>query len=189
MDFGAILDAWEKQQKSAVGKKTHVANDCASHQQTKRVAQGDAGNQQAQDGASCQQSSGCSKQLNPQELWLRKYGVVDKDKLAEEAHEHEKEHSVSYLKTLPIEARVDLHGLTRDEAWNKLVNFTGDCMHRGVRKVLIIHGKGIHTTGSDPVLGEVVRRFIESDKRCGASGHPNKRLGGNGATWVLLKYL
>ncbi|MBQ9495837.1 MAG: Smr/MutS family protein [Treponema sp.] len=182
MDFGAILDKWEKQQKNSSGKKqsNYAVKDCDSRQPVKHAAQGDTGNQQA---------NGFSKQVNPQELWLRKYGVVDKDKLAEEAYEREKEHSVSYLKTLPIEARIDLHGLTRDEAWNRLVNFTNDCVQRGVRKMLVIHGKGIHTTGSDPVLGEVVRRFIESDKRCGTSGHPNKRLGGNGATWVLLKYL
>jgi DNA-nicking Smr family endonuclease len=53
---------------------------------------------------------------------------------------------------------------------------------------MIIHGKGIHTSGTDPVLGKLVRSFIERDKRCGASGHPkNKAEGGTGATWVILK--
>ena len=57
-----------------------------------------------------------------------------------------------------------------------------------IKKVLIIHGKGIHTTGTDPVLGKLVRSFIERDKRCGASGHPkNKAEGGTGATWIILK--
>ena len=53
---------------------------------------------------------------------------------------------------------------------------------------MIIHGKGIHTTGTDPVLGEMVRRFIERDSRLGTSGHPKtKAEGGSGATWVLIK--
>ena len=31
------------------------------------------------------------------------------------------------------------------------------------------------------------RLFIEQDKRLGSSGHPDRREGGNGATWVLLR--
>ena len=59
---------------------------------------------------------------------------------------------------------------------------------RGLKKVLIVHGKGIHTHGNDPVLGELVRKFIERDKRCGTSGHPKmKSEGGTGVTWVILK--
>ena len=86
------------------------------------------------------------------------------------------------------EARLDLHGLHQDQAEESLDRFITDCKARGLHKVLIIHGKGIHSHGSDPVLGELVRRFIEHDKRCGASGHPKtKAEGGSGATWVLLK--
>jgi DNA-nicking Smr family endonuclease len=33
----------------------------------------------------------------------------------------------------------------------------------------------------------MVREFIECDKRLGASGHPDARLGGSGATWVAIK--
>ena len=94
----------------------------------------------------------------------------------------------NYLLNMNPEARLDLHGLHQDEAQESLDRFITDCKARGLRKVLIIHGKGIHSSGSDPVLGELVRRFIEHDKRCGASGHPKtKAEGGSGATWVLLK--
>ena len=58
---------------------------------------------------------------------------------------------------------------------------------RRLKKILIVHGKGIHSSGSDPVLGEMVRKFIESDKRLGTSGHPDASGGGKGATWVILK--
>ena len=69
-----------------------------------------------------------------------------------------------------------------------LNSFITDCKRRGLKKVMIIHGKGIHTSGTDPVLGKLVRSFIERDKRCGTSGHPkNKAEGGTGATWVILK--
>ena len=131
-----------------------------------------------------------SRKINPMEMWLRRYGTVDKDKMAEEAEERSRLNDRNYLLNMNPEAFIDLHGLHQDEAEERLNYFIGDCMRRGLHKVMIIHGKGIHTKGSDPVLGELVRRFIERDKRCGASGHPKtKQDGGNGATWVLLKNL
>ena len=125
---------------------------------------------------------------NPMEIWLRKYGTIDKDKLAEEHQERTKQQDREYVLNLKPEAYLDLHGLHQDEARIKLDTFVSDCKRRGLRKVQIIHGKGIHTHGTDPVLGELVRRFIETDPRCGSSGHPkNKADGGTGATWVILK--
>jgi len=127
-------------------------------------------------------------QINPMDFWLNRYGTVDKDKLAEDTQERTKQQDREYLLKLKPEAYIDLHGLHQDEAQIQLDRFISDCKRRGLRKIMIIHGKGIHTHGTDPVLGELVRRFIESDKRCGSSGHPkNKSDGGRGATWVILK--
>ena len=129
-----------------------------------------------------------SKEVNPMELWLRKYGTIDKDKIAEENQVRTKEQDRNYLINLKPEAHIDLHGLHQDEARERLNLFITECKRRGLRKIMIIHGKGIHTHGTDPVLGELVRRFIETDNRCGMSGHPkNKAEGGTGATWVILK--
>ena len=125
---------------------------------------------------------------NPMEIWLRKYGTIDKDKIAEEHIERTKQQDREYVLNLRPEAYLDLHGLHQDEARARLDTFITDCKKRGLRKVQIIHGKGIHTQGTGPVLGELVRRFIETDPRCGTSGHPkNKADGGTGATWIILK--
>ena len=122
------------------------------------------------------------------EKWLDRYGTIDKDKIVETHEEKTKLHDHNYLMNLRPEARLDLHGLRQTEAEDSLNRFIADCKSKGLRKVIIIHGKGIHTTGTDPVLGELVRRFIEHDKRCGASGHPKTNAeGGSGATWVILK--
>jgi dsDNA-specific endonuclease/ATPase MutS2 len=90
------------------------------------------------------------------------------------------------LKTMHPEASIDLHGLTREEAWTALDNFVSTCCSQDLRKILIVHGKGNHP-GSDAVLYKMVREFIECDKRLGVSGHPDARLGGSGATWVAIK--
>lgn len=129
-----------------------------------------------------------SKQtVNPMELWLRRYGVTDKDKAADEYAERAKMESREYLRTMRPEARIDLHGLTREEAWSRLTSFVNDAVRRGLKKILIIHGKGNHSNGSAPVLGAMVRTFIEQNKNLGSSGHPDRNMGGNGATWVIIK--
>ncbi|MCK9169624.1 MAG: Smr/MutS family protein [Treponema sp.] len=182
MDFGDILDQWDSQQKNAAKKQKESGKTQISHKKANAPtpAEKAAASSRATD-------HDFDKRINPEEAWLRRYGTVDKDKIAEEAEESMRTNSQQYFKSLPVEARLDLHGLTQDEARSRLNSFISDCLKRGVRKVLLIHGKGLHTTGSDPVLGEVVRKFMETDKRCGMSGHPEKRMGGNGATWLVLK--
>ena len=68
---------------------------------------------------------------------------------------------------MKVDARIDLHGLTREEAWTRLEQFVSESEKRGLKKIMIVHGKGIHTKGTSPVLGETVRKFIEIDKRLG----------------------
>jgi DNA-nicking Smr family endonuclease len=110
--------------------------------------------------------------------------TVNKD--AEVATAIERLSDVQNIKTMRPEATIDLHGMTRDEAWTALDNFVSTCCSRNLRKILIVHGKGNHAD-SDAVLLKMVNGFIECDKRLGASGHPDARLGGSGATWVAIK--
>ena len=92
----------------------------------------------------------------------------------------------SFLLKLSPEAEIDLHGRTTDESEHLLSGFIKESSQRGLRKVLIIHGKGKHSQAG-PVLGLWVKHFLESSTLCGETGHPDKRDGGSGATWVILK--
>ena len=111
--------------------------------------------------------------------------IVDKDSGFEKEEEKRKAQSSVYIKNLPIDASLDLHGLTQDEAWNSMQIFTENCIRKGYKKILFIHGKGNH--GQDPVLGNLVRLFIEQNPKLGKSAHPDAKLGGSGATWVMIK--
>lgn len=186
MDFGNILTQWDEQQKetSAAPKQKNVQ---VSHK--KANAPTPAEKEAARQGYSYEQqmANQAKEKINPMELWLRRYGTIDKDAAADEYDEQSKMENREYLKNLKPEARIDLHGLTKEEARSRLDAFITECKKHGLRKILIIHGKGNHTTGSDPVLGEMVRTFIEEDRRLGASGHPNHNYGGSGATWVIIK--
>ena len=90
------------------------------------------------------------------------------------------------------DASVDLHGLTRDDAWTALETFFDDSRRKGYEKLLIIHGKGNHTAGDAPYVSEAVlkdltKRFIERCTYAGESGYNPAKGGGTGATWVILK--
>jgi DNA-nicking Smr family endonuclease len=84
------------------------------------------------------------------------------------------------------DAELDIHGQTRDEAWQTLDTFFNSAKEKEFEKVLVIHGKGNHSAG-DSVLKRVVMDFIEQCPYAGESGRGKAAAGGEGATWVLLK--
>ena len=188
MDFGDILAQWsetQKKEKSAakkpVAQVSHKKANAPTPEEKELAAQN---YKKTLEGQMIEDSK---KTINPMELWLRRYGTVDKDALNQQEEARNKYQSRSSLVEMRPEARIDLHGLKREEAWARLEAFVADCEMRKIKKIMIVHGKGIHTHGSDPVLGEMVRKFIEQDKRLGTSGHPDANEGGKGATWVILK--
>ncbi len=184
MDFGDILNQWDDSQKKSRNQKkgpqvSHKKANAPTREEKLAMKQGYTYEQIMEQER--------NRRINPMDMWLNRYGTVDKDKVQEEVEKNERMNNLEYLKSIPPDATIDLHQLTRDEAWTQLTSFVNDCWRRGCRKILIVHGKGIHSNGSDPVLGPMVRLFIEQDKRLGTSGHPDRNHGGNGATWVLLK--
>jgi DNA-nicking Smr family endonuclease len=186
MDMGDILAQWDD-----IKKKEKQAAREAKKQPQVSHKKANAPTAQEKELAQAKKTGTIKEkqaQINPMEYWLNRYGTVDKDKIAEETVERTRQQDREYVLNMKPEAYLDLHGLHQDEARIRLDSFVSDCKRRGLRKIMVIHGKGIHTHGTDPVLGEVVRRYIESDPRCGTSGHPkNKADGGTGATWIILK--
>ncbi len=173
-DFGDILSQWEGIQKSSNGKKTQAKGS------------GKKKNASFMDEEKIPLPT---KEDSSQTMtaWLNMYGVVDKDAIVEKSQREKLLNNREYLYAMKPEKVIDLHGYTRDEAWNRLEAFVGDCYRRGIKKILIIHGKGNHSHGTNPVLGDMVKTFIEKDSRLGSSGHPDRNNGGSGATWVILK--
>lgn len=185
MDFGDILAQYEQQKKDEVRKQKESGRNTVSHKKANAPTPEEKAAMELRKGLDVEKEN--NKRINPMELWLRRYGTVDKDALADQEEARNKYHSRTSLVEMRPEARVDLHGMKQEEAWQRLESFISECEGKGIKKVIIVHGKGIHTHGTDPVLGEVVRRFIEHDKRLGTSGHPDSSEGGKGATWVILK--
>jgi DNA-nicking Smr family endonuclease len=90
------------------------------------------------------------------------------------------------LKDLKPQAVLDLHGLSSTEAEEALDRFIRDSKAQGLAKVLIVHGKGLHSPGQ-PVLQRVVQNYLEKCPYTGAFARADRTEGGRGATWVLIR--
>jgi DNA-nicking Smr family endonuclease len=126
-----------------------------------------------------------AEDCHPLNAWLTRYGVYDKDAEEGEHRPRTGERRRRLLRQRP-DAVIDLHGLTQDEAWTALEIFFEDCRLKNYEKVMVIHGKGIHSR-KEAVLADLSRKFIEACSFAGESGHGSATEGGRGATWVLLK--
>jgi DNA-nicking Smr family endonuclease len=97
---------------------------------------------------------------------------------------------------LPVEGRIDLHGLTLADARPRLVSFILSSHARGKRLVLIITGKGRDRDDGDPVpmrkgqLKHLVPQWLSADPLRGVMlqvTEAHRRHGGSGAFYAYLR--
>ena len=101
-------------------------------------------------------------------------------KQREQAELQTKNRRANSAAQLPIEARCDLHGQTAEQARRSVDVFLKDCASRGLRKVLIIHGKG------EGILQQAVVRYLEGHPLAGQRTAAPQAEGGRGALVVLV---
>jgi DNA-nicking Smr family endonuclease len=85
-----------------------------------------------------------------------------------------------------IEAVLDLHGMTREEALRSVRDFIRNCARSGRRKALVVHGKGNHSA-LGAVLPGLVRREVENHPDVADFGPAEPENGGAGALWIFLR--
>lgn len=88
-----------------------------------------------------------------------------------------------------IQGEVDLHGLRRDAARERLTAFVHDAVHTGLRCVRVVHGKGNGSPGREPVLKGKVRSWLIQKADVLAFVQARGDEGGHGAVIVLLRAL
>ena len=86
-----------------------------------------------------------------------------------------------------VQAQLDLHGMTSDEARMNLVAFLNACKKNGHRCIRIIHGKGLGSKNREPVLKIKVRNWLMQRDEILAFTQARQVDGGGGAVVVLLK--
>ena len=85
-----------------------------------------------------------------------------------------------------LQGELDLHGLTREAARERLVAFLREAHRRGQRCVRVVHGKGNGSPGRQPVLKEKVQRWLAQRSEVIAFAQASGAQGGAGALLVLL---
>lgn len=91
---------------------------------------------------------------------------------------------------VPVRDHIDLHGLTKKEAEIEVRRFLVDSRKRGLRCVLIVHGRGLNSPDSFPVLKERLPVWLNRGPArrivlAFATARPYD--GGTGAIYVLLR--
>jgi len=89
---------------------------------------------------------------------------------------------------LTPEATLDLHGMKRDEALNRVRYFLENSVYHGMKTVLIVTGRGKGSEG-EPVLRSEVERYLADEGKTWLAewGRAPKQHGGEGALAVFLK--
>jgi len=89
-----------------------------------------------------------------------------------------------------VQGHIDLHGKTESAAKEALTAFITDSVRKGLRTVLVVHGRGLRSPGGHPVLKRATVNWLSQSALAGyvlafATARPTD--GGAGATYVLLR--
>lgn len=96
----------------------------------------------------------------------------------------------------PIEATLDLHGKTEDEAFVLVDEFIPKCYNLGKRCIVIITGKGLNIHKNEDIFTNkgILRKSVPlwlNTLRLRSMilvyKHPSEKLGGSGALYILLR--
>lgn len=85
-----------------------------------------------------------------------------------------------------IDSRIDLHGIERFEAQDRLHRYLEHAKSHGLRNLLIIHGKG-SKHGETPILKSHLYLWLRHYPAILAMHSAHAKHGGTGALYVLLK--
>lgn len=87
----------------------------------------------------------------------------------------------------PIEARLDLHQMTVEQARREVFRFIGDCVRYGLRSVIILHGKGERNPDGIAQLKSYLAKWLPELPDVLAFNSAQKHHGGTGAVYVMVR--
>ncbi|MGO1502192.1 MAG: DNA endonuclease SmrA [Marinobacter sp.] len=87
----------------------------------------------------------------------------------------------------PLEARLDLHRMTVEQARREVFQFIGDCVRYGLRSVIILHGKGERNPDGIAQLKSYLAKWLPELPSVLAFHSAEKRHGGTGAVYVMVR--
>lgn len=95
--------------------------------------------------------------------------------------------SVSALRAMEPEVTLDLHGMKVQEAEDACASFLKESFSKGLRKISIITGKGLHNDKGFSLLKDAALSAIRLSGVVTEAYTPKAYYGGSGAIWIILK--
>ncbi|WP_111496693.1 DNA endonuclease SmrA [Marinobacter bohaiensis] len=86
-----------------------------------------------------------------------------------------------------IDARLDLHRMTVDQARLEVFSFINECVTHGVRTALILHGKGERNPDGIAQLKSYLAKWLPELDAVMAFHSAQRHHGGTGAVYVMLR--
>ncbi|MDR1626013.1 MAG: Smr/MutS family protein [Spirochaetia bacterium] len=120
------------------------------------------------------------------ERWLAAFPPPPAAELEKQKREDETDTTKPLRVRRRFPDRIDLHGFTREDAARRLRDFVRNSVRGGLRKILVIHGRGLNSPGA-AVLPTLVRSELEQNPHVVDFGAAPPSDGGEGATQVFLR--
>lgn len=86
-----------------------------------------------------------------------------------------------------IEAKLDLHRMTVEQARQEVFRFIRDCVRYGLRSLIILHGKGERNPDRIAWIKSHVAKWLPEFEDVMAFHSAQPRHGGTGAVYVMLR--
>ena len=87
----------------------------------------------------------------------------------------------------PSEAKLDLHGMTVDEARRQVFGFVNDCMRYDLRTAMILHGKGERNRDGIAWLRSYLAKWLPELEPVLAFHTAQKHHGSTGAIYLMIR--
>lgn len=98
------------------------------------------------------------------------------------------EPTINELRKMNVQESLDLHNSLLDNALYQVEIFISQSMKKGLRKVSIVTGKGIHSPNGEAKIRPAVLAKVQQDSRIREIDlHPKAAEGGSGAIILILK--
>ena len=125
-------------------------------------------------------------------LWERGHNetkaIENKKNAEDKASKEENKLTVNDLKRLKVQNTLDLHNTILSTAQSLTEEFISESFEKGLRKIKIITGKGLHSEGGEAVIRPTVISYLQRNTKIrDINTHPKAAEGGSGAIIVILK--
>ena len=124
------------------------------------------------------------------EQWTKSHdesSAIDKRYRKTAGTENTSKDSINEIRRMKAQDTLDLHSYTLEEAIVNTKSFLDSSKKKGLRKVLIITGKGLHSAGGEAVLRPTILNIANNHPNVREVSTPKAAEGGSGALMVILK--